>query len=82
MRAWISGDTATAQAALNRYIDWTPAAAAALQESVLGGDLFTACATTENVSCTVIINSTNDIIALCMCISRIFCSPGKSNFLR
>ena len=51
MIAWRYGDTATAQAALNRSIDWTPATAAALQESVLGGDLFTVCGTTENVSC-------------------------------
>jgi hypothetical protein len=51
MEAWLSGDTSTAAAALDRYIDWTPAAATALQESVLNGDLFTICTTTDSVSC-------------------------------
>ena len=50
MDGWLSGNTARAEAALDRYIDWTPAAAAALQESVLNGDLFTICATTDSVS--------------------------------
>ncbi len=59
MEAWLSGDTATAAAALDRYIDWTPAAATALLESVLNGDLFTICTTTDSVSCTVILESNN-----------------------
>jgi acyl transferase domain-containing protein len=54
VQAWIFGDTETAAAALDRYIDWTPAAAAALQESVLGGDVSTFCVSTENVSCTIV----------------------------
>ena len=64
MQAWVFGDTATAQAALDRYIDWTPATAAALQESVLGGDLITVCGTTETVSYAVVVNNTNGIIII------------------
>ena len=54
MQAWENGDTATAQEALDRYINWTSATAAALQELVLGGDLITVCGTTENVSYIVV----------------------------
>ena len=53
MQDWLSRNTTLAEAALDRYIDWTPAAAAALQESVRSGDLNTFCTTTDFVSCTV-----------------------------
>ena len=36
LAAWLGGNQEMAAAALNQYIDWTPEAAAALQESVLG----------------------------------------------
>lgn len=42
--------TEVAADTLNRLIDWTPAAAAGLQESVLGGGLYTICLTDDSVS--------------------------------
>ena len=39
-----------AEAGLNQYVDWTSEAAQGLQESVLGGDLVTVCATDDSVS--------------------------------
>ena len=50
LEGWLSGNTRRAEQALDRYIEWTPAAAAALQESVLEGDLSTICTTTDSVS--------------------------------
>lgn len=55
LAAWLGGNQEMAAAALNQYIDWTPEAAAALQESVLGGDLFTVCSTDDSVSNTCIL---------------------------
>ena len=49
MDAWSSGSSARAEAALNQYIDWTPAAAQGLQESVLGGSVFSVCLTDQSV---------------------------------
>ena len=48
--AWTTGSNAEAEAALNQYIDWTPAAAQALEESVRSGNLLTICGTDQSVS--------------------------------
>lgn len=44
-----SGNSATAEDALNRYINWTPAAAQGLQESVLGASVYGVCLTDQSV---------------------------------
>ena len=49
LEAWINGTMEQAEAALNQYIDWTPAAAQGLQESILGGDVGAICGTDTSV---------------------------------
>ena len=49
LEAWINGTMEQAEEALNQYIDWTPAAAQGLQESILGGNVGAICGTDTSV---------------------------------
>ena len=48
--AWLRGTEQQAEDGFNQFVNWSPEAAQALQESVLGGNVGGFCLTDNNVS--------------------------------